>query len=95
MKLMKLPQVSLISHGHISCALLVHMSALHRGGARHKFKGGGGCTFIVFVGIQIYIVNSIDDKGLQNFPGCGYTQSSQRSSALALPDGAISFSSTN
>jgi hypothetical protein len=25
---------------------------------------GGGCTFIVFVGIQIYIVNSIDDKGL-------------------------------
>jgi hypothetical protein len=56
---------------------------------------GGGCTFIVFVGIQIYIVNSIDDKGLQNFPGCGYTQSSQRSSALALPDGAISFSSTN
>jgi hypothetical protein len=71
------------------------MSALHRGGARHKFKGGGGCTFIVFVGIQIYIVNSIDDKGLQNFPGCGYTQSSQRSSALALPDGAISFSSTN
>jgi hypothetical protein len=33
-------------------------------GVELDINSRGGGTFIVFVGIQIYIVKSIDDKGL-------------------------------